>query len=578
MVSLQSICVLVTVVGTCIQFCAGRLTCSGSFKAISASSFVAALQPGWNPGNTLDAIPDETSWGNPPLINSTFTNVKKQGFKGIRLPVTWADHMSDNVPYTVDTKWMNRVAEVIDIITSNGFYVLVNVHHDSWRSFDLGAPNANYTKYEEKFYNLWYQIGEKLACKSSMVAFEPLNEPAGSTAEHAAELNKLQRVFFRAINDAGGFNSNRVVVLGGLGDNAVNMVQWLELPKNITNPIALTFHYYSPWDFVAQAWGKTIWGSDAEKAAVEADFAAIRGNYTDIPIIVGEFGMEIKPSEAAARWKWFDHVVRTGKKFDFAMMLWDASIHFVVDSPEPWQDPTALDIFLQAAHGTKNALADSTENGSATEQWSSAYVYHRVGEPITDKSLPFIFNGNTLVSILSSPVSGSQKRLSKQEYTVSGNNITFKANFISTLFPKNSVPGLKANITLHFSAGADLVLQAVLWDTPQPSTTDFIVNAMNAKNDLHIPFEYKGLSKLATVKAKIYNSTYLFDDWTQWLGPLQQARLVYQSHWDFDSKGVIVKSSVLQKVLEANFATGLTFEFFPRVHANTVNFTIGPQI
>jgi endoglucanase len=24
---------------------------------------VAAMQPGWNLGNTLDAIPDETSWG-----------------------------------------------------------------------------------------------------------------------------------------------------------------------------------------------------------------------------------------------------------------------------------------------------------------------------------------------------------------------------------------------------------------------------------------------------------------------------------------------------------------------------------
>lgn len=52
----------------------------------------------------------------------------------------------------------------------------------------------------------------------------------------------------------------------------------------------------------------------------------------------------------------------------------------------------------------------------------------------------------------------------------------------------------------------------------------------------------------------------------------------YQSHWDFDSSHVIVKSSVLQAVLAAKFATGLTFEFFPRVHANTVNFTIGPAV
>ena len=52
----------------------------------------------------------------------------------------------------------------------------------------------------------------------------------------------------------------------------------------------------------------------------------------------------------------------------------------------------------------------------------------------------------------------------------------------------------------------------------------------------------------------------------------------YQSHWDFNASHVTVKSAVLQAVLAANFATGLTFEFFPRTHANTVNFTIGPVV
>lgn len=33
----------------------------------------------------MDA-PHETEWGNPLLVNSTFTNVKNVGFRGIRLP------------------------------------------------------------------------------------------------------------------------------------------------------------------------------------------------------------------------------------------------------------------------------------------------------------------------------------------------------------------------------------------------------------------------------------------------------------------------------------------------------------
>lgn len=444
--------------------------------------------------------------------------------------------MMKTVPYTVDAAWLQRVSDVVDMITSNGLYVLVDAHHDSWVSFDLAAASANYSQYEEKFYSLWYQIGEKLACKSNMVAFEPLNEPSGNTAEAAVELNKLQRIFIKAIHDAGGYNSQRVIVLGGLGDSAVNMVQWLELPtSNISNPYALTFHYYSPWDFTADAWGKTFWGSAADKTAVDADFVAVRGNYTDIPIIVGEFGMEIRPSDPAARWKWFDHVVRTGYKYRFAMMLWDASIHFVVNTREPWQDPTALDILLNAADGIINVLPDSTDDGAANEQWSSSNIWHRVGSNITDQSLPFIWNGEILESIvyMRSDFLEPELVIHGTDFTEDGNNLTFRASFLSKIFSSDASPGVKANLTVHTSSGAELILQAVQWDTPQPATTDFVVNATNVKNDLYIPFEFKGLNKMATVKARMVNSSYLIDDWTQWLGPLQQGRLVSLMYTSF---------------------------------------------
>ncbi|KAF2116897.1 glycoside hydrolase superfamily [Lophiotrema nucula] len=554
-----------------------RVTCNDTWSPITADAFTKALHPGWNPGNTLDAVPDETSWGNPQLVNSTFTNARKVGFKGIRLPVTWNDHMLKQSPWTVDAAWIQRVSDIVEMVTSNGLYVMVNAHHDSWEAFDLAATGANYTQFEDRFYSLWYQIGTKLACKSSMVGFEPLNEPTGSTAEHAAELNKLQAIFLKAINDAGGFNPTRVVVLGGLGDNSEHLAQWFEPPpSNYSNPYALTFHYYSPWDFTAIAWGKTIWGSDADKAAVEADFAAVHGNFTDIPVIVGEFGVDSKTTETAARWKWFDHVVRTGNKYNYTMMLWDTSIHFVADSPQPWEDPTALDILLNAAQGTENALADSTEDGSAIEQSSSAYIFHRVETPVIDQNLPFIWNNNKLSSIrVSEPGKIPYNLVEGDHYTLNSPNITFKAAFLSTLFPVNSIVGFKANVTLNFSPGADLILQAVQWDTPQPASTDYVIHPPSQNTDLYIPFEFKGLNKVATVKAQMINSSYLLDDWTQWLGPLQQGRLTYQSHWDFDSGGITVKSVVLQAVLQANQTSALTFEFFPRVHRNGVNFTIG---
>lgn len=68
------------------QVASAALSCGGRFQKISAWEFAAGLNPGWNAGNTLDAIPAETSWGQQPLTNQTFTNAKNKGFRGIRIP------------------------------------------------------------------------------------------------------------------------------------------------------------------------------------------------------------------------------------------------------------------------------------------------------------------------------------------------------------------------------------------------------------------------------------------------------------------------------------------------------------
>lgn len=60
--------------------------CPGPWTSLSAADWVKAASPGWNVGNTLDAVPDEGSWNAPKLQPSTLDDVKKAGFKAIRLP------------------------------------------------------------------------------------------------------------------------------------------------------------------------------------------------------------------------------------------------------------------------------------------------------------------------------------------------------------------------------------------------------------------------------------------------------------------------------------------------------------
>jgi endoglucanase len=226
------------------------VTCpsTSKFSPISAGKFFDALNPGWNLGNTLDATETEGSWNNPPVVGSTFDDIKKSGYKGIRLPVTWAYHFASQSPdWAVDAKWLQRVEDVVDMVLSRGFYTIVNVHHDSWTWADLTKADTNVTMVEERMYKLWYQIGTKLACKSSMLAMEPINEIPGTTAEHGAVVNRLNDIFLQAINDAGGFNPQRVVTLVGAGEDGVKTTQWFKRPDaKFKNPWGIQYHYYSP--------------------------------------------------------------------------------------------------------------------------------------------------------------------------------------------------------------------------------------------------------------------------------------------------------------------------------------------
>jgi endoglucanase len=99
---------------------------------------------------------------------------------------------------------------------------------------------------EEKFYRSWVQIGETLGCKSSKVSFEPINEPPANTETDGLEINKLDGLFLQALQESGGYNSERVVTLVGGGMDSIKTSEWFQAPSGYSNPWAIQYHYYSP--------------------------------------------------------------------------------------------------------------------------------------------------------------------------------------------------------------------------------------------------------------------------------------------------------------------------------------------
>ncbi|KAF6816049.1 endoglucanase B [Colletotrichum plurivorum] len=547
--------------------------CAGSFADISAVDYVKAMNPGWNLGNTLDAIPNEGSWNNPPVVEKTFDDVKAAGFKSVRIPVTYSDHFTSGAPnYTVDAAWLQRVSDVVDMATARGLYVLTNVHHDSWNWADVTKATTPDLKkaLNDKFYAVWLQIGTKLACKSSLVALEPINEPPATTAEHGAHLNELNDIFLKALADSGGFNQRRVVNLVGGSMDGYKTTQWFKAPASIKNPWALQYHYYSPYDFIFSAWGRTYFGSEADKAQMKTDLGVVRGNFTDVPLIIGEFDASPLNTEPAARWKWTDQFVRTATELNTAVVIWDNGLDHLDRNAGTWRDPTSLGIVKAAVKGVKNSLPESTVDGSATTQSSSAFVWNKVGDAVKDAVLTWQFNGNTLKGI---KTADGAALVSGQDFSSSASDVTLKAGFLGKWLSATAAPGSKANLTLEFSAGSTAQVELIQWDVPRLSSSG---SKAVAGADLNIPIEYKGLKMPAAVKALKSDGTYLFDEWTSVLGPLQQARITYDGQWRYDGARVVLPQATVEAVKNGGKTTVFTFEFYPRVPGNNVTYTLEP--
>ncbi|MGO4429240.1 glycoside hydrolase family 5 protein, partial [Streptomyces sp. MCAF7] len=156
------------------------------------------------------------------MTQALLKKVKSQGFKSIRLPVTWGGHQGAAPGYTIDPAWLAKVRKVVDWALAEDLYVMINMHHDSWMwvnklGTDHDAVLAQYTA-------TWTQLAAEFRDAPSRLVFESINEPtfSGTSGDDqnyrlVAELNT---VFHRIVRDSGGGNATRLLVLPTLCTNA----------------------------------------------------------------------------------------------------------------------------------------------------------------------------------------------------------------------------------------------------------------------------------------------------------------------------------------------------------------------
>ena len=337
--------VAIFAIAALMTMCVTQVASAAEMNGNTATELVSFIGTGWNLGNTLDAIgggnspSSETSWGNPKTTKAMIDAVKAQGFSAVRVPVSWGNHTTgDN--FTIDSKWLARVKEVVDYCIDNDMYVILNIHHDT--STQYYYPSSEYKERSVKFVNsIWTQVAKYFKDYDQKLIFETLNEPrlAGTGDEwwfdvnypnnavrdSISAINALNQTAVDAIRAAGGKNTDRCIMVPGYGASIDGCTtSTFKLPDDSTpNRLIVSVHAYTPYNFALNANGTAEFTNDL-KNEVDYLYSTIKSHFIDkgVPAIIGETSASNK-NNAAERVKWAQYYMGKSAEYGVPCMLWD---------------------------------------------------------------------------------------------------------------------------------------------------------------------------------------------------------------------------------------------------------------
>ncbi|MEV1066062.1 cellulase family glycosylhydrolase [Streptomyces sp. NPDC050263] len=508
----------------------------------AAADAVAAMQPSWNMGNTLDAIPDETSWGNPPATKALFDTIRSQGFRSVRIPVTWTDHQSATAPYTIDTTFMNRVKQVVDWALADGLYVVVDIHHDSWQW--IANMPADHDRTLARFNASWTQIAAAFKDEPRTLLFESINEPQFNNASDAQKtqlLDELNTSFHSIVRSSGGQNGSRLLVLPTVGSTpSQDLMEHLSTAMGALhdNNLVATVHYYGYWPFSVNIAGGTRFDATSLKDMTDA-FARMRDVFVakGIPVYVGEFGLLSYPDyfqpdvvergEALKYFEQFGHLARTT---GVTTALWDA-YNYLNRSTLQWRDP-----------GLIAQIRSSWSTRSGTASFDKVFVPK--SSAVTAQTLTLNPNGTAFQGLWQ----GGTRLVAGRDYTVSGSQLTLTAAALTRL-TGNRAYGVNATLQARFSQGVPWPIDIITYDTP------VLAGATGSTGSLEIPTQYRG-DVLATMEARYADGGNAGQaDWT----PYQQFNTAFSP--DYPGSSLLLTAGFLGALREGAPVT-LVFHFW----------------
>ena len=466
---------------------------TGSAASASALDVVAAMQPGWNLGNTFEAIgADETAWGNPRVTQAFLRRLKAQGFRSIRIPVTWGQHEGPAPTHTLDPAFLARLKQVVDWALADGFHVLINMHGDAWQ----WVPNmpAQHDAVLARYTATWQQIAATFRDEPRRLLFESINEPffngSSGDEQNAALINELNTTFHSVVRATGGGNADRLLVMPTLGDtpDQAKIDTLLATFTTLDDPnLVASIHYYSFWPFSVNLAGYTTFNAATQQDLTDT-FDLLHRSFVaqGIPVVVGEYGLlgwDSGPGtvEEGETLKYLEYLGHYARYRGLTTMLWDNGSRFNRRTMQ-WNDP-----------GLYAQIRSSWTGRSGTASTDQLFVLK--GRTPTDATITLNLNGTSLRRI----DVGTRPLIRGVDYTVSGNTLTIAAATLSRLTASQEY-GTNAVLSLRFTDGIPWAVNVIAYDKP------VLTSATGTTTSLVIPTAFNG-DKLATMEAVYADGT-----------------------------------------------------------------------
>lgn len=287
-----------------------------------AMDIVNDMGAGWNLGNSFCCTNGtaygmknpsyyENLWGNPVTTKTTIDAVKNQGFKTIRIPVTYKNHIDQN--NIIEKQWLDRLKVVVDYVMEDDMYCIINIHHEDWLIADKDKQKAG----EDKLATVWKQIAEYFSAYDEKLIFEGFNEVINSERqwdvakkESYEVVNSYNQTFVNSVRQTGGANASRFLIVKPYAAKATTSVlEGFVLPKDsASNRLIVSAHIYDgPVNAVA-------------KFDNLYNYFVAKG----IPAIVGEWGNVSGPNNTEqARIRYARSILNISRELGIPCVWWD---------------------------------------------------------------------------------------------------------------------------------------------------------------------------------------------------------------------------------------------------------------